>query len=1093
MTKTYPFRQAGVHRLLLLTLLTVMCCGIHLSFAQVTTSSMSGRVTDENGEPLIGANVVAVHQPSGTTYGTATDVDGNYRFPGMRVGGPYKVTVTYTGFADLAVDNIMLRLGEPQKRDFNMQASSVELGIVNVVAKSGVSGRNAGASTQITTEEMDALPTLNRNITDFLRLTPQGSAYEDGITFAGTNNRYNAIYIDGAVNNDVFGLASSGTNGGQTGISPFSIDIIDQFQVALSPYDVTLGGFAGAGINAVTKSGTNTFSGSAYYFFQNQDLAGKTNGTLADRLSKTDPNFQRTKLADFTQKTFGASLGGPIMKNKAFFFVNAEIQHDQTPIPFEFGTYTGSYTEQDLNNLRDTLMNKYSYDPGGFLSTSDKLDGLKLFGKIDINLSKNHRLTIRHQYTKAEQTDRTGGSSSTIYYANSGIFFPSVTNSSAIELNSRFGTKLSNNLTLGYTNVNDDRGTLGKDFPYVYIEDGNVDLVRFGTEEFSTANQLLQKIFTVTDNFKIYDGNHTFTVGTHNEFYDIYNVFIGQNYGSYRFYSLQDFYNDMPSEYDRAYSLVDNKTGDGTKAAADFNALQFGIYAQDEWAVNNKLTLTGGIRLDVPIITTDPAVDTYFNNTALPKMQAYYDIAKDVQAGKSPDGQLMLSPRVGFEYNVNEDRSFVVRGGLGIFTSRIPFVWPGAIFNNNGLTLGRVNESNITNLKFIPDINQQYTNPDFTVPSGEMDLFVKDFKYPQVFRTNLGIDKTLGDGWQVTVEGVYTDKLNDVQYTNINSDPSPKFNFTGDGGDTRPVYVNKSIDSRYSAVYVGSNTSKGYSYDLTASVSKDFSCGLNAYVAYHYGKAKSVSDATSSQNSSQWRGQVSVDGRNFPAFGYSDFSPGHRVIGSLMYKHKWTEDGGVSTSIGLFYNGQLGEAFSYVIGGSGARNINGEQGSTSRNRSLIYIPKDASDINLVNISGGLSASDQWANLNAFIESDKSLSDHRGDYAEKDGGTAPFTSLFDLAIRQDLGAKFGNNLHRIELSVDIFNLANLINKNWGNVYDFAYGDFNNYYLYNFVGFEADGTTPKFNYTGGTKLDKNAFDIAGTSSRWRMRLGVRYSFN
>ncbi|MCB0572305.1 MAG: carboxypeptidase regulatory-like domain-containing protein, partial [Phaeodactylibacter sp.] len=335
---------------------------------------MQGAIVDASGEALIGANILAVHQPSGTTYGTATDIDGNFRIPGMRVGGPYRVAVSYTGYSDKVYENVFLRLGEAFKLDVTLEESAVQLEAIQVVAAAGITGQSSGASTQITTDEIDAMPTLNRDINDFLRLTPQAGRYSDGISFAGVNNRYNAIYIDGAVNNDVFGLATSGTNGGQTGISPFSIDIIDQFQVVLSPYDVTLGGFAGGGVNAVTKSGTNKFTGTAYYFMQNENLVGKTNGELADRLG-----IERTKLAEFSQSLYGASLGGPIVKDKVFFFANVEIQDDETPIPFEVENYTSvadRASVSDLENLRDFLRNTYNYDPGDFRSTSDQLKGL---------------------------------------------------------------------------------------------------------------------------------------------------------------------------------------------------------------------------------------------------------------------------------------------------------------------------------------------------------------------------------------------------------------------------------------------------------------------------------------------------------------------------------------------------------------------------------------------------------------------------------------------------------------------------------------------------------------------------------------------
>ncbi|HMQ49553.1 MAG TPA: TonB-dependent receptor [Saprospiraceae bacterium] len=1063
-----------------------------LAFGQgVTTSSMQGKILDANGEELIGANVVAIHQPSGTLYGTSTDVGGNYRIPGMRVGGPYNITISYTGYADLNLEGTFLRLGETLKKDFELQESAIDLDVIQVVASAGITGQNAGASSQITSDDIDVMPTLNRDIDDYLRLTPQASAFGDGISFAGVNNRYNAIYIDGAVNNDVFGLASSGTNGGQTGIAPFSIDIIDQLQVVLSPYDVTLGGFAGGGINAVTKSGNNKFAGTAYYFFQNEGLAGETNGTLAERL-----DIEPAKLDEFVQTTYGASLGGPIVKDKVFFFVNAEIQDDETPAPFEIENYTGNSSSADLDNLRNFLINTYNYDPGTFGSTSDELQGLKLFGKIDINLNDKNRLTLRHQYTKAEQFNRNPGNNATLNFSNNGVFFPSTTNSSALELNSRFTDALSNNLIIGYTTVRDDRDPIGGDFPYVFINDG-AGTIRLGSEEFSTGNALDQDILSITDNLKLYKGNHTITLGTHNEFYSIYNLFIGQNYGTYRFASLNDFLNDsLAIEYDRAYSLVDNITGDGSAAAAEFNAAQFGLYVQDEWAVNKQFTLTAGLRVDLPVITSDPEEDTYFNQTALPLMQANYDIAKDIEAGKAPDGQLMFSPRLGFDYDLTGDRRTVLRGGLGIFTSRIPFVWPGAMYNNNGLTLGRVDERNISGgVAFEPDIQKQYTHPDFQIPSGQIDIFTRDFKYPQVFRTNLALDHTLPGGIKASLEGIYTKTLNNIVYTNINSDPTVGFNWTG-SPDNRPVYTRTNIDPTYSAVYVGSNTSEGYTYNVTASLAKDFTSGLSAFLAYTYGDAYAVNEGTSSQNSSQWRGQVSIDGRNFPEYGRSDYALGSRIVSAFSYKLKWNAAENAATTFSLFYNGQSGTAFSYVIGGNNGRNINNETGSTSANRSLVYIPANASDINLVdyNDSDGntVTAAQQWNNLNAFIEDDNYLSANRGSYAEKNGGTAPFTSIFDFAIRQDFGVNAGESTHRLQLSLDIFNLANLINPDWGVVYTVP-GDFNNYFLYQLEGYETDGTTPRFTYRAGDAVGKDAFNIAGTASRWRMRLGVRYIFN
>lgn len=1053
------------------------------AFAQgVTTSSMVGRVIDTNGEALIGANVLAIHTPSGTSYGVATNLEGYYRIPNMRVGGPYRVTVSYTGFSEYTLEGINLRLGEPFRSDYTLEEGSITLDAVQVTAQRATVGTTSGASTQISTEDIENVPTLNRELGDYLRLTPQAS----GFSFAGVNNRYNSIYVDGAVNNDVFGLASSGTNGGQTGIAPFSIDIIDQLQVVLSPYDVTYGGFAGGGVNAVTKSGTNELKGTAYYFFQNENMVGKTNKSLTD-ITGSD----REGVPAFSEKLYGASIGGPIVKDKVFFFANAEIRGDETPSPFDFGQYDGNASQNDLNNLRQTIIDRYNYDPGTFGNVTDNLDGVSLFGKIDINLNDNNRLTLRHNYTKAENINRNAGNARTINFSNNGVYFPSITNSSALELNSTFGeNKFSNNLIIGYTTVRDDRDPIGGDFPYLILADGN-STIRIGSEQFSTANALDQDIFTITDNFKIYNKNHTITIGTHNEFYSIYNLFIRQNYGVYEYDSIDDFLNDSgAADYFRSYSLVDNITGDGSAAAAEFNAMQLGLYVQDEWSVTSQFTLTGGVRFDLPIISSDPAIDPSFNAQTLSALQGAYDLADNITGGQAPDGQLMISPRVGFNYDLNDNKS-TIRGGLGVFTSRIPFVWPGAMFNNNGVSIGGVDQGDINGpITFIPGIQDQYVNEAFSVPSGQVDLFTKDFKYPQVLRGNLALDTELPAGFLATFEGVYTKTLNNILYTNVNNDPTVDFNWTNTGADDRPVYVREDVDPRYSAIYVASNTNEGYTYTLTASLAKQFDFGLTANVSYTYGDAQAVNEGTSSQNSSQWRGQVHIDGRNNPVLGRSDFALGHRVLGTLNYGFDWDQDGNTKTSITLLYEGLKGSPYSYVIGGRGARNLSNETGSTSRNRSLIYIPANQNEITLV-AANGLSPQEQWNRLNAFIEDDPYLSENRGAYAEKNSNFQPFVSFLDLSVRQDFGLELGGKTHRLQLSWDVINLANFLNPSWGVRYSIP-GDFNNYELYSFEGYAADGTTPTFSYTE-EGLGTDALNISNFSSRWRMRLGLRYIFN
>ncbi len=1057
-------------KLILFNLLLILSFN---SYGQgATTSSMAGTVVDQNGEALIGVNVTATHTPSGTLYGTVTDLDGSYNLNNMRIGGPYNIKMTYVGFAENQLPDQFLALGEELRYDVVLEEGGVMLDELVILGSTQTIGTSTGASTNITTAQIENMPTLGRNLSDYTRLTPQSrSTFGGGTSFGGQNNRYNAVYVDGAVNNDVFGLAANGQNGGQVGIAPFSIDAIDQIQIVLSPYDVSLGGFAGGGINAVTKSGTNNLEGTAYYFSQGEGLAGRTNGAVLERNGEEEGE----RLDEFSNNLVGLSLGGPIVKDKVFFFVNAELQNEETPVPFA-GDYDGDTSLGEIQELSDFLMSEYGYDAGEFGNKISSLEGTRVFGKLDFNLNADHNLSLRHNYTRGISTGANGSTNRRINFANNSVFFPSTTNSSALELNSNFGDNKSNKLIIGYTAVRDDRDPVGQDFPNVFILDGQGS-ISFGSEAFSTANALDQNILTITDNFKIYKGDHTFTIGTHNEFISFYNLFIRQNYGSYFFLSLDDFYAGNVTGYDRSYSLVDDLTGDGSQAAAEFSAAQLGFYIQDEWAVSNKFSLTGGLRLDIPMITTDPSIDASFNSTTLPLLAGSYDL-QGAQGGLAPKTQLLFSPRIGMEYNANKTTK--LRGGIGIFTSRVPFVWPGGMYANNGITVGGLDENDI-DPTFIADPFGQPTNPNVTIPAGQIDLFSEDFKYPQVLRASLGIDKEVGNGWNASVEGIYTKTLNNVFYQNVNSDPTVDFNWTN-GADDRPIFTGDRLDPTYTAVYLGSNTSEGFAYNITGSLTKNFSNGLFVYGAYSFGDSESIFEGTSSQNSSQWRGAFTTDGRNNAEIGRSDFALGNRIIGSLGKEIKWTDN--VRTSVSLFYNGQSGDLFSYVYN---TRNINNESGSTSRERHLIYVPADQNDIMLVD-DGDVSAAAQWELLNTFIEEDEYLSTRRGQYAEKNSNRTPFTHQIDLRIAQDLGLNVGDSANRLQISLDIFNVGNLINNNWGVVYGNPFA----YRIIDFEGYAADGTTPTFTFSE-EDLGNDRFSIADRVSRWRARIGLRYTFN
>ncbi len=1089
-------------RFLSLIFLMALVFSAQVIFGQgTTTSGINGRVLGTNGESLPGATVVAVDVPSGSQYGTVTDLDGYYRLPNMNPGGPYTVTVTYVGYEPYEKEGVYLQLGQTLKLDVNLSEQSQALEGVEIVAQQNaiIDGNRTGASTFISNNEIEKMPTIDRSIADFARITPQAKVSDNGaISIAGMNNRYNAISIDGAVNNDVFGLSAQGTNGGQTGATPIALDAIDQFQIVLAPYDVRQGGFAGASINAITRRGSNEFDGSAYYYFRNQALAGKTPGKI-----DLGEDGERTKLADFTAKTYGMRLGGPIIKNKLFFFLSAEFQRDETPQPFKFENYRGDATLDQINAFAEKLRNDYGYNPGGFLDNTRKLESDKILGRLDWNISKHHKLMLRHSYVKSTSTSPSSSSNTAINFANNGVYFPSTTNSTALELKSNWNN-FSNNLIAGYTSVRDQRDPMGANFPALMIFDGT-GTIYAGSEPYSTANQLDQDILTITDNFSAYFGAHNVTFGVNYELSKTYNLFMRKAFGEYRFSSIEDFMTGAPAyQYERGYSLVDDVVGDGSKAAADFRTAQYGIYVQDEWQITNTFKVTAGIRLDIPQYLDQPnaygreAVWEGFNDTTLAKVHAYGYDTYGAQAGKMPTTKVMVNPRLGFNWDVNGDETTQFRGGIGMFTSRLPLVWPGGSFTNNGVTVGGVfyRSSWGIPIQFRPDPYNQYTATDFgasdPIPSGQMDLFGKNFKYPQILRTSLAFDKKLPWDMVGTIEAIYTKTINNVLYYNVNQMPAEGsyINKGTDYPDKRPYYPGTSIEPAYTRIILGTNTNEGYTYNLTAQLTKRFQNGFLGTIAYTFGRAMSLNDATSSQNSSQWRYMETVRGLNHLDLSYSDFDLGSRVMAFLSYKKEYA--GHFATSIGVYYNGTSGNRYSYVYNDRG--NMNGE-GENAGN--LIWIPNDASEINLVDIvddNGNVvkTAEQQWHDLNAFIESDKYLSDNRGSYAERNGARLPFESILDLKLAQDFYLNAGGKKHTLQVTFDIFNFTNLLNKNWGAR---RYVSYDAYTLINYEGMEDGTTTPRFTYTGPTDVKDiyNIDDSGISSSRWQAQLGIRYIFN
>lgn len=1091
----------------------------------VTTSTIMGRVTDGAGSPLEGVQVVIENEATGAQHGILTRSGGRYVMPGLRPGGPYRVQARIIGYGVQAVEDITLALGERRDIDFVLRAEAVAIEGIQVITDRLAA--RTGVGTVVDERAVRETPALGRDIADYTRLTPQAYVENDdddgpAISIAGQNNRYNSIFIDGAVSNDVFGLSAQGTNGGQTGATPISLDAIEQFQIAISPFDVTQSGFTGGAINAITRSGTNRFEGSAYYQGRNESLAGLT--------PTNDPNFDRQRLPDFTNARYGFRLGGPILENKLFFFVNAELLRAQTPQPFNV-TYTGESAGR-LDEIRNVLMEELGYDPGDPGDKASTLDDNKFLGKLDWNIGSAHRLTARHSYSQSDNLDEFTSGERSINFSNNAEAFPNTTNSTAVELNSTFGPSFANKLVVGYTTVRDDRDITGQPFPFAQIDDG-AGRIFLGSERFSTANVLDQDIFTITNNFNWFSGAHTFTFGTHNEFYSISNLFIPFNFGWYFFgdrnrsgtavdeflqavcaagnrqngqvrtSTCQQFGPDFEDPLTfvlRGYSLVGDptKVGDESENVGAFDAYQLGVYVQDEYRASDRLRLTAGVRLDVPKVTTNPRFAPDVFDTTLPAVEQFHEL-HGARPGRTPAAQLYFSPRLGFNYDAQANGATVLRGGVGVFTGRVPFVWPGGMFLNNGANTGIF--ARFGRNEFRPDPSQGLRLDQDPIPSGRLEIFEEDFRYPSVLRSSLGLDQRLPYGFVGTLEGQYTKTLSNVTVTNVNLRPA---NRTLAGPDQRPIiaygvsrgeidYRANLIDPRYQAIHRVGSTSEGYTYDITASLGRQFGENLDGRISYTYGDAFSINDGTSSQINSIWAFNENVEGLNNLSLARSDFSIGQRILGLLNYRQEFLRN--LGTTVSMVYTGETGRPFSYTIGNS--RELTGENTSDV---SLFYVPNNASELTFVEYTSGgvtFTPQQQAAELEEFINGNEYLSSRRGTYAERNADRTPFENVVDLRVAQEVFANVAGRRNGVALTLDIFNFTNLLNKDWGRRYERIF----QYDVIRFEGFrdiENGDFTPEYTFrlqdidNEAEIFDRRIADFGNYSSRWLMQLGVRYTF-
>lgn len=1073
--------------------------GSNQLFAQETTSEIQGTVT-ENGNGVNGAVVTAIHQPTGTKYTTTTRKDGRYNLPNLKVGGPYTIIVTHVGFKEEKTEGIFLVLGQEYKGEYALTADSKVLSEIVVTSSrqnTVLNNSRNGSQEIINRAQIERLPTINRSIQDFVKLEPTAN----GLNIGGRSSQYNNMTVDGANFNNSFGLSS--LLGGQTNSQPISLEAIDQIQVSISPYEVTSGGFAGTGINTVTKSGTNTFKGTAYTYIKNQDFQGYKVGKAT--VTKTD----------FSYRIIGASLGGPIVKNKLFFFVSAEKVEQSAPatsLRASDASHTpgGAYSQANADTLTALalfLKQKYNYDPGAFQDYNFLTSSSKITAKIDWNINAKNTFTLKYNYLKSSadqfaSTSRPGASQVTggqpgtnsMPFYGSGYVINNNFNIFIAELNTRISNKVSNKIQVGYTALRDFRSphSSSSTFPLVDILNGGNIYTTFGYEMYTYNNTLNTDVYQFSDIFKFYKGSHEITVGTQDYYRKYQNAFAPGYRGVYQFNSLTDFYNSANNGIANSgrYYLQYSALPGGEFPWAYAGSTELGLFAQDKWRASKKFTLTYGLRVDYTIYKQTFTDNPYFDALTF-KDGATYNI------GKAPTNVPLISPRLGFNWDVTGDKSLQLRGGAGIFSGPPPFVWISNQASNNGIQFGSFT---VTNKAFSADPAAYL--PTAGAPNTQYGVALVDnnFKYPTVLKANLAADKKLPGDWILTLEASLAKDINAVYYSNVNLNESNAYTLTG--VDNRSRYLTSvSTSNKY---YFGStltnpnlnnailmkNTQKGFGFNTTVRIQKNFQ-NFSGGLSYTYSLAMNTAEFGSTASSLWSALAINRQDPNSANLGLASYTQPHRVLGNLAYKFNYGKN--YSTSFGLIAEFANQGAGSYVYNGD----LNGD-GNTGND--LIYIPKNLSDINLVKVGSGGNGTGAstdprtvaliWNQLESFMQSNNYLKNHRGQYAERNANVFPYYCKVDLNVTQDFSVKTGSSKHTLRISLDLINAGNLLNKNWGIVKIPV--------VSNFLRYEGltTGNQPSFSFpflSGTTPYTKAFINSTGIASRWQMQLGVRYLFN
>ena len=1100
LTNTKHYCMKKISTILLLLIGFILLTNLTSYGQGLTTAAMNGTVLDEKGVGLPGANVLAIHIPSGTQYGISTRPDGGFNFPAVRTGGPYKITVTFVGYDNFVINDVNLALGQDLDLSIQMKQKGIEISDIVVSGKRDAvfNSDRTGAANYVTGKDIQSIPTISRSVTDMVRLTPQAS----GNSFAGRNNLYNNFSLDGSVFNNSFGLAA--TLGGQTNAQPISLDAIDQINVSLAPYDVRQGGFTGAGINAVTKSGTNEYSATVYSYMRNQNFTGtKVAGT-----NVTNNNF--------SQQQSGFSVGGPIIKNKLFFFVNAEAVRRSDPAstyvaqaPGLTGSNVTTVSAGALDTLANFLKTKFNYDPGSYQNYNLQTYNNKFLIRLDYSITERNKLSVRFNYLRSSRdalpsTSNSAGNSrfpslTCMVFSNNGYTINNDIYSLIGELNTVISNTASNNLTVGYSAFRDYRSSNSSVFPMTDILNAaGTTMVSFGYEQYTPNNKLNTDVYQISDNLTWYKGHHTITVGGSYNYYKFENGFTPQYYGYYKYKSLQDFYNDangLGNVTVGNFQLQYSAMAGVAVPLAKVNASQLGVYIQDELKVTPQLKLTYGLRIDVPSypvsLPSNNGLSAYSFNDPNGKPM-------NIDVSQLPAPKLMWSPRIGFNYDILGNKTLQMRGGIGIFTGNIPFVWVSNQASNDGILFGGINQNNTKAYPFSADITKYIPTNATSAPSYTVNFTSSDFKMPQVLRTNLAVDYKLPYDITSTVEGIFTKDINAIYHYDANYVVP---NQTLPGADNRFVYPASGykINSNINGAYVLANTNQGYSYFVTAQLQKNFDFGLNLTAAYTYGETKDISSAPGSVASSSFTGNYVQNTPIQPTLAYSNYDMRHKLVGSLGYRIDYLKH--FTTSIAAIYIGMLGgggssnEApstgkFSYTY--SGDLNRDGISGN-----DLIYIPRNQSEINLIPVGNNAvadprSTTELWNELNAYINQDDYLKNHRGQVMERNGAFTPWNQQVDVRLTQDFYFDLKGVKQTIQFTFDIINFGNLLNSDWGVKKLVTRTSF-----LKFEDFNGPNGAPRFSFpyldaTAKTPLTSSFINDTSLASRWQMQFGIRYIF-